>query len=154
MEAKPRPHALRKAPKFLDAKILIAALSAAVTVGFWNLFSGQALAVEAAQAKQPPQPEDDTAAVALPVEEPQTNGLPPVPTLVPLMDLSTAGGVTADQQGLPAQPGSPALLRSVAAPTVAVVQKGKPVVDSPSVTVVGRSRGSNPRPAASSRSSR
>ena len=64
----------RKSTKFLDAKVLIAALAILVTLGFWNLFSNpDLLAIKSVSplVQDPPTP-------------PQTGsgqGFPPLPTI-------------------------------------------------------------------------
>ena len=142
MQATPRPPT-RKAPKFLDAKMMIAALSAVVTVGFWNLFASQA-----AQAQDSPEALAPEALEESAPSEEQAGGLPPVPTLVPVMDLSNSVPAAA-------QSGQAAPLRSVAQPTVVVVQKNKPLIDAPAQVVVnGGGGGRSSRPAATTRSSR
>jgi hypothetical protein len=118
----------RKAPKFLDTKVLIAALAMAVTIGFWNIFSSGAVQAEKAAAPTP------VATVPPPTTSDTAQGLPPIPTLVPLITVSSA----APQQGgnlsvNKVQPNIQALpLRSVSAPSLVIVQKGKPMVDAAS----------------------
>ena len=118
----------RKAPKFLDTKVFIAALSVAVTIGFWNLFSGSAFQADKAAAAP-------TAVVTLPPSPPSdvAQDLPPIPTLVPRITVSSAvpqqGGTVSINK---VQPNVQALpLRSVAAPNLVIVQKSNIVVDAP-----------------------
>lgn len=68
-------------PKFFDTKLLITALAVAVTVGFWNLFSNNAYTAE----KSSP-----SVVVTLPPQPPSVaaDNLPPLPTLVPLIDVT------------------------------------------------------------------
>jgi len=121
-------------PKFVDTKILIAALAVAVTVGFWNLFSNNAYSAE----KSSP-----SVVVTLPPQPPSVaaDNLPPLPTLVPLVDVtipqvapaSEAVNVSQPDSQVPGtdnaaaqpQPGAP--LRIVGIPTLAIVQQKKPV---------------------------
>ena len=138
----PSHNAPRKGPKFLDTKVLIAALAVAITVGFWNLFSNNAFqSVIAAPA----------AAVTLPVQPAAGEGqdFPPLPTLVPLIDVTTP--ITVNTRPItqaqssnqmvsqvdPAQPKSKTALRAVIAPTQIIIQKG-PVMQQ-SVDTVGSS---------------
>jgi len=120
-------------PKFVDTKMLIAALAVAVTFGFWNLFSNNAYSAE----KSSP-----SVVVTLPPQPPSVaaDNLPPLPTLVPLVDvtipqvapasdtLSTQPGNQApvSDNGI-AQPQQTTPLRVVGVPTLVVVQKQKPV---------------------------
>ena len=132
----------RKGPKFLDTKVFIAAMSVAITVGFWNLFSNNAFqSVIAAPA----------AAVTLPVQPAagEGQGFPPLPTLVPLIDVPSPITVntapitqaqSSDQVILQvdqAQPKRKTALRAVTAPTQIIIQKG-PIVQQ-SVDTVGSS---------------
>ena len=131
MQAKrPTP---RKSAKFMDIKIFIAALTLAVTLGFWNLFSGNAYrtdqaAVPSAVTTPPPQPPSGVA-----------EDLPPLPTLVPLAAVeqpatALAGKIEPANVQAPVQA---APLRSVAVPTVVIVQKNAPVIDSAQVASSG-----------------
>jgi len=111
-----------KGPKYLDTKVLIASLSIAVTVGLWNLFSNEAVLAQ----KVEPNPESS------PPEAPaEGQDLPPLPTLVPLLNLSSvqsqgsSSGIVAQQ----ANPAQPVGLRSVTAPDQVIVQKVKPVFE-------------------------
>jgi hypothetical protein len=137
----------RKAPKFVGIKVLILALSGAITIGFWNLLSTNAF-----QATTPP------AVVTLSAQPPANVGqdLPPMPTIVPLVKVSAP---QASDETVPAAlpqnvPGTSSQLvdetvplRVVAAPTIVVVQKSKPVIgaqaSSPATTSGGGGGGSS-----------
>ena len=110
----------RKGAKFLDAKILIVTLSLAITIGFWNLFSNHA--IQSAQSASG----DNSAESAQPPANVSAGG-PPLPTLVPLVDVTipdTNGAMAAPVQGgVQAAP-----LRAVAVPTLEIVQKHNPIV--------------------------
>ncbi len=116
--------------KFLDTKVFIATLSIAVTLGLWNLFSNEAVQAE----KVSP-----TAVVNVPPQTPANaaQGYPPLPTLVPLAEISTqqlADGQTTNQGQESDQTNG---LRAVAVPTLTIVQKSKPVFEqSGGVTVI------------------
>ncbi len=138
----------RKPVKFLDAKVMIATLAVAVTIGLWNLFSIDA--VRAEKAVPPALQADPPVSTAG-----QAQDLPPLPTLVPLVTLQElpaagqavpAGAVQASP--VPVQTGK---LRAVAAPTVTIVQKNRPMVDAPVVSSGGG--GGGRRPVARSRAS-
>jgi len=118
--------------KFVDTKILIGALAIAVTVGFWNLFSNGAYAAD----KSSP-----SVVVTLLPQPPSVaaDNLPPLPTLVSLVDVtipqvapgSTAMNVSQPDNQVPAA-NSSALqqsntLRVVGIPTQVIIQKQKPV---------------------------
>ncbi len=122
-------------PKFIDIKILIAALAVAVTVGFWNLLSSNAYSAE----KSSP-----SVVITLPPQSPSVaaDNLPPLPTLVPLVDVTIPqAGLASDAVNL-SQPGSQApvvdnpagqlqpssQLRVVGVPTQVIIQKAKPVI--------------------------
>lgn len=116
-----------KRSKFLDLKTFIAVLSIAITVGFWNLFSTNAFALEKASPNpiiNPPQQP--------PVGESQDlSSQLAIPTLVPLVSVSSlqpAKSATT-QQTLP--------LRAAAAPTQVIVQKVKPVFYQPVQVING-----------------
>lgn len=138
----------RKPVKYLDAKVMIATLAVAVTIGLWNLFSVNAVRAEkAAPPALQAGPPDASAA--------QTQDLLPLPTLVPLVTLqdlpARAAPVEAGQAGqVPVQTGK---LRSVTAPSVTIVQRNKPLVDAPVVNSGGGGGGGGRRPAARSRAS-
>lgn len=121
----------RKAVKFLDAKIFIAAMSVAVTAGLWNLFS-----VNAVQADQAIMDTDSGPPPEPPLIESQD--LHALPTLVPLVkvEIPQPGSLTA----APRSPASNSSLRSVTAPTPVVVQKFKPMIDQPQPVVVDNGR--------------
>jgi hypothetical protein len=137
----------RKGPKFLDTKVFIAALAVAITVGFWTLFSNNAFqpveAAPAASITQPVQPDTD-----------EGQDFPPLPTLVPLIDVTlpvtvNAAPVTQVQssnqslpQENPAQPKAKTALRAVIAPTQVIIQKG-PIVQQSVDTVSSSNGGSN-----------
>lgn len=144
-----------KGPKFLDAKVSIAALSIAVTAGLWNLFANSAMAAEKAG------PAPDEGQTAPPVVESQASeaGLLPLPTLVPLVKVTSPDAGAAAPASQPAQNGAAPALRSVSAPTAVIVQKQRPLIDQPSVQVSdggdrGNGGGSAPAPVTTTRSSR
>jgi len=112
--------------KFLDTKMLLATTSVAVTLGLWNMFSHDALKVEFAAPPIEDEPPQDTA----------SSDMPPLPTLVPLVSLSEtsnqAAAAPANSAVVSENPSADLPLRSVSAPdSPAVVQKYKPIVDSP-----------------------
>jgi hypothetical protein len=126
----------RKGVKFLDTKVLIAALSLAVTLGFWNLFSNQTI-----QNIKKSSAENQDAA-----QQPQTveqSSFPPLPTISALVDVKTETiqQVTAQNAQQPAAGSAP--LRAVTAPEQKIVQKGAPVVDMGQPVVVVDSGGGN-----------
>ncbi len=114
----------RKVSKFTGVKILLAALSVAGVLGFWNLFSVKALQDESTSGQtQAAAPSDPPPGFDL--------GLPPLPTLVAVESapqLVVQSSVV--DENVPAQVAvTEALpLRQVAAPTPMVVQQRKPVV--------------------------
>jgi hypothetical protein len=132
MQANPKSKPTK--PKFVDIKLLIAALAVAVTIGFWNLLSNNAYAAE----KSSP-----SVVVTLPPQPPSVaaDNLPPLPTLVPLVDVTVpqmnqaADAVNLSQPANPApavdnsaaQPQPSTQLRVVGVPTQVIVQKAKPV---------------------------
>ena len=114
--------ARRKRPGLLGIKALIFTFSGAITIGFWYLLSNNAFV-----ATTPP------AAVALSAQPPANvaQDPPPLPTIVPLLQVSTsqsgfetkpisAPQTAAVSQAIP--------LRVVTAPSIVVVQKFKPVI--------------------------
>ncbi len=114
----------RKGAKFLDVKVFIAAFSVAVTLGLWNLFSNNLVLAE----KIVPTP------VLTPPPSPSASSaqdLPPLPTLVPLIAVSSpqTNGVSPVNSAQPAGQNTP--LRVVSAPTQAIIQKYKPAVNQP-----------------------
>jgi|WetSurMetagenome_2_1015567.scaffolds.fasta_scaffold80522_2 hypothetical protein len=119
-----RPNLTHKA-KFIEAKLFIAALTLGITLGFWNLFSNQAIQADRLSP---------TAVVSLPVQQPAVAGLglPPLPTLVPLAD-SSSQSFAAQPQALEGN----APLRSVSLPTQVIVQKNMPVIDQAVVISAG-----------------
>jgi hypothetical protein len=137
----------RRGPKFLDTKVFIAALAVAITVGFWTLFSNNAFQpVEAAPS----------AAITQPVQPETGEGqdFPPLPTLVPLIDVTLPVTVNAEpvtqvkssnqavSQENPTQPNAKTSLRAVTAPTQVIIQKG-PIVQQSVDTVSSSNGGSN-----------
>jgi hypothetical protein len=132
MQANPKNKPVK--PKFIDIKLLIAALAVAVTIGFWNLLSNNAYAAE----KSSP-----SVVITLPPQPPSVaaDNLPPLPTLVPLVDISIPqAGLASDAVNLSQPAGqAPAVdnsavepqpstqLRVVGVPTQVIVQKAKPV---------------------------
>ena len=132
MQANPKNKPLK--PKFIDIKLLIAALAVAVTIGFWNLLSNYAYSSE----KSSP-----SVVVTLPPQPPSVaaDNLPPLPTLVPLVDVTIPQGMPGSDTANLSQPANPApavdnaaaqpqpstQLRVVGIPTPAIVQKAKPV---------------------------
>ncbi len=134
----------RKGVKFLDVKVLIGTLSAAVVIGLWNLLANNSLIAQKAAQTPPATP---------PPQPPVASGdLPPLPTLIPLIDVSsvTSAGETTSVS-TPAGSQSPSL-RVVAAPTQVIVQKVNPVIAQP-VQVSGGSGGGAPKPVTTTRSS-
>ncbi len=142
----PSKNTPRKGSKFLDTKVFIAALAVAITVGLWNLFSNNAFqSVVAAPA----------AAVTLPIQPATGDGqdYPPLPTLVPLIDVTAPTTVNAApitqvqssnqmvSQADQAQPKNKTALRAVTVPTQVIIQKG-PIVQQ-SVDTVGSSNGNS-----------
>ena len=135
-----------KGPKFLDTKVFIAALAVAITVGFWNLFSNNAFQPAVAAPT----------AITLPIQPETGNGqdFPPLPTLVPLIDVSSSIAVDAAPipqgqssnqvvaQEKPAQPKAKTALRSVTVPTQVIIQKG-PIVQQSVDTVSSSNGGGN-----------
>jgi hypothetical protein len=127
MQASPK-HKPAK-PKLIDIKLLIAVLAVAVTVGFWNLLSNDAYSAE----KSSP-----SVVVTLPPQPPSVaaDNLPPLPTLVPLVDVTIPQVIPASDavnlsqpasQAPAAQPQSSTQLKVVGIPTQVIVQKKKPV---------------------------
>jgi uncharacterized membrane protein YgcG len=114
----------RKGVKFAEIKILIATLSVVVILGIWNLLSNEAVQAEKivpAPVVSPPSADFST--------DPQVDS--PLPTVVPLVDVTTITSAVAVQQPVSNQPVKPSVLplRAVAAPTQVIVQKYKPVVE-------------------------
>jgi hypothetical protein len=121
-------------PKFIDVKMLIAALAVAITVGFWNLASNDAYTAE----KSSP-----SVVITLPPQTPSVaaDNLPPLPTLVPLVDVTIpqinpvteAVNVSKPDNQAPAanntaaQPQPTTSLRVVGIPTLVITQNQKPV---------------------------
>jgi hypothetical protein len=126
-----------KAPRFLDMKLFIAALTVAITLGLWNLFSNNAVQAD----KLAP-----TVAVDLPAQPPVNVGqdLPPMPTLVPVLKVDTSS-TNVQAPANPVQPSGssvqPGQLRSVAVPTQTIIQRSAPVVQSAVVVVSGGTSG-------------
>jgi hypothetical protein len=119
----------KKPVKFLDAKVLIATLSLASTVGMWNMFSHSALKADQNKVDPTTTPPPQPPAEGL-------DGLAPLPTLIPLVNVTTQQEVnTAQTAQQPA--GQMPALRSVTAPTQVIVQKVKPVFDQPAAVVSG-----------------
>lgn len=133
---KPANSPNRKGIKFLEPKILIATLALAVTLGLWNL-----LASELYESEKPAPPAFISGAPA------ENQDLPPLATLVPVV-------ITDGQPGAAAQPAAqqPGGLRSVAAPTVTIVQKNIPLIDAPAAP--GSGGGGTSRSVSRTRSSR
>jgi hypothetical protein len=159
----PSQNSPRKGIKFLDTKVFIAALSVAITVGFWNLFSNNAYQSVAAAPS----------AVTQPVPDNTNNGqdYPPLPTLVPLVDVTipvivdTAPIIPLAQsnnmvvsQEKQIQPKEKTALRAVAVPTQKIVQKGpimsQSVDTSSSSNGGGSSSGGGKKSAATTKSSK
>jgi hypothetical protein len=157
----PSQNSSRKGIKFLDTKVFIAALSVAITVGFWNLFSNNAYQSVAAAPSAVTQPVPD-----------DTNGqdYPPLPTLVPLVDVTIPVAidtapimpqaqsnnmvVSVEKQ---TQPKEKTALRAVAVPTQKIVQKGPIMsqsVDTSSSSNGGGSSGGGKKSAATTKSSK
>ncbi len=115
----------RKVSKFTGLKILLATLSIAGVLGFWNLFSVKALQDENVSGQgQAVAPSDPPPSFDL--------GLPPLPTLVsvqPAPVLEVRSDIAANQPAAEqVAPGESLPLRQVAAPTPMIVQQRKPVV--------------------------
>jgi hypothetical protein len=160
----------RKGTKFPEVKLLIATVSLAVVIGVWNLLSNQAVEAE----KAPPAPVE---APPLAGSTADLSGQPPIPTLVPLVDLSSLIQASAAGQPVPVVSSLPsnkpaAALRSVTIPTqTTIIQKNKPVIEqqvqvivsgggggggggsSPSVGSGGGGGGSAPAPVTTTHSS-
>ncbi len=121
------PH---KGIKFLDAKMMIASLSIAVTVGVWNLLANNAMLASQAAPNPTTSPPPDMPSGA-------TDDLPALPTLIPLVTVAPmrvnqpaligSDANTAQDLSQPVTTG----LKEVTAPTQVVVQKYKPVFDQP-----------------------
>jgi hypothetical protein len=115
-----------KGIKFPEIKIMIATLSLAVMIGIWNLLSNQAVQA----SKVSPTPVVAPPPADLPGDNPLNAA---VPTLVPLVDLSTISSVKVSdpvQSTVPvSQSGLP--LRAAAIPTQIIVQKFKPLIEQP-----------------------
>jgi hypothetical protein len=150
-----------KSPKFVDLKLFIAALTVAITLGLWNLFSNNAVQADRLAP---------TVAVDVPAQPPVNVGqdLPPMPTLVPVLKI-VPSTTNAQAPANPVQPASssaqPGELRSVAIPTQTIIQRSAPVVQSAIVVASGgtsggggggggRGGGSAPAPVTSTQSSR
>ncbi len=113
----------RKVSKFTGLKVLLATLSVAGILGFWNLFSVKALQDENAANLQAVAPADPPPGFEL--------GLPPLPTLVAVESAPTlvVQSNTADAAAAAQVASNEALpLRQVSAPTPVVVQQQRPVV--------------------------
>lgn len=116
----------RKGAKFLGAKTMIATLSLAIVLGLWNVFSAGAMRADLAPADPTTTP------------PPDSPGLAPLPTLVPLVDVSGSlasapaqGALAQDPAGQTTDASAP--LRSVTAPQsggTVIVQKFKPSIAS------------------------
>jgi len=141
----------RKGQKFLDAKVFIVTLSLAITIGLWNLFSNNAIqTVQSAPGDMAAESSQPNAAA----------GSPPLPTLVPLLEVNVSERNSAAAAG---QPGQSTALRAVAVPTVQIVQKHAPIVGQTGQSVQasdngggggGGGGGSQPAPVTSTRSSK
>jgi hypothetical protein len=134
----------KKTPKFLDAKVFIAVASLGITVGLWNVLSTQTLGVAktstAAVVAPPPNPSSDSA-----------QGLPPIPTLIPLVDAAYQPAVS--QNGVNTSLDTTEL-KSVTTTDQKIVQKGKVVIDiqappSAASSNGGQNNSSSSQPAAS-----
>lgn len=142
----------RKVSKFLDTKMLIASLSVAVTVGVWNLLANDAYV----QAKNQPKPN----VAPPPQSDPAQGAAEGIPTIAPLAPVTiqpqTGTNGAAQSASAPAAGAAAGQLRSVTAPTQAVVQKVKPQFgQSVDVVVVnGGGGGGGGGAAATTRSSR
>jgi len=147
-------------PKFIDIKLFIAALAVAVTIGFWNLLSNNAYAAE----KSSP-----SVVVTLPPQPPSVaaDNLPPLPTLVPLVDVTIPQVMLASDAVNLSQPANPApavdnaasqpqpsiQLRVVGIPTQVIVQKAKPVFGDTITAASNNTDSSNSSSSNSSKSS-
>jgi hypothetical protein len=157
----PSQNSPRKGIKFLDTKVFIAALSVAITIGLWNLFSNNAYKPVV----------DPPSAVTQPLPD-NNNGqdYPPLPTLVPLLDVTIPVAVDTVpivpqaqsnnlivSQEQPAQPKAKTSLRAVAVPTQVIVQKGpimSQVVEPSNSSGGGGSSGGGKKSAATTKSSK
>ena len=130
------PPGSRKGPKFLDVKVFIATLALAVTIGLWNLLSMSNLQVSKANP-------DPLNAPAPQASGQDAQGLGPIPTLVPLVEVDTSGSLAEQPvSGGGSNANQPATaLRSVTAPDQTIVQKAKPVFEQPQVVVVSGGSG-------------
>ena len=110
-----------KGPKFLDMKLFIAAMTLAITIGLWNLLSNNLLQADRSAP---------TATVEAPAQPPANvaQDPPPLPTLVPLLevDLSKTSAIVPANNPVQSVSGSvqTTQLRSVAIPTPMIVQQG------------------------------
>ncbi len=134
--------------KFLDTKLFIGALTAAVVIGCWNLFSHDIYQAEkaapAAVLSLPPQP---PAGVA--------QDFPPLPTLAPLISLNKGQANSLPVIASKAQPAGQSLpLRSVSVPTPQIIQKINPVIVQPQPVIAGGGGGGRSSPVTTTRSSK
>jgi hypothetical protein len=149
----PNRPAPRKGSKFLDAKIFIVTLALAITIGFWNLFSNNAIqsaqSASGAAAAESGAPPADVAA-----------GGPPLPTLVPLVNVSVSAADQSSAASSPQVSGNSAPLRAVAVPTQQIIQKHNPLISQPVQASSsggdngGGGGGGQPAPVAQTRSSK
>lgn len=123
---------MQKKSKFLDIKLMIVALSAAITMGLWNLLSNSLLQ----SGSVAPSAKDSTSQT-----QPTTSeGFAPIPTLVDLAEYSTA---SQSVLAAPATSTQPSSLRSVAPPSQTIVQKNKPTINQPPQVVITINGGNN-----------
>lgn len=141
----------RMRTKFLDIKLFIGALAAAVIIGFWNLFSHGIYQAEKAVP---------ATVLSLPPQSPAyaAQGFPPLPTLAPLISLNEGQANSLAVSGSEAQPAGQSLpLRSVAIPSPQIVQRINPVIVQPVIPGGGgsnQSDGGSSSPVTTTRSSK
>ncbi len=111
----------RKVSKFTGIKVLLATVSIAGVLGFWNLFSVKALQDENSSGQvQAVAPTDPPPSFDL--------GLQPLPTLVPVVSVPTLAVQSASRPAAAqVAPDATLPLRQVAVPTPMIVQQ-KPIV--------------------------
>jgi hypothetical protein len=119
-------------------------------IGVWNLLSNEAVQASISS----PSPEVTPPQADAPGENPLQAA---IPTLVPLVDLSTVSSVNVASSVQVSSPVSQTVLplRSAAIPTQVIVQKNKPVIEQPVQVLAsgGGGGGSAPAPVTSTHSS-
>lgn len=148
---KPTQGNKRTQARFLDTKLFIGALSAALIIGCWNLYSQDIYQAEKAAP---------AAVLSLPPQQPANvaQGFPPLPTLVPLISLNEDQANQLPVSASEAQTAGQSLpLRSVSIPTPQIIQKVKPIIVQPVITAGGESSqsgDSSSKPVTTTRSSK